>query len=259
MNSWQLTVLGSTASIPSPGESTSALHLGGKKTSVLIDAGGNIPRLMADCGLNFRNITEIFLSHSHPDHIYGVPFLSHCFYDGPGEVICRAPEETVVQLKNILQQFQLLNKPDKYLTFKFMTIPTKQIESFELDRAIEITTVPTRHSRPGCGYLIKGPHQRIFYTADTADNQLLRTAGINCDVMLIYCQSTAAYKRFFKDSHCSAEEVGKIAQDLKVKVVVPFHLNTTEFPVGWKELCSEIRTNFQGTIIKPQRGMAFTL
>ncbi len=258
MSNWLLTVLGSSSSFPPQSESTAALHLTGKKDSILVDAGGNIPRLLADCGFDYRQLTEVLISHSHPDHTYGLPFLSHCFYHGGKKMTCRAPEDTIARLKKKLDAFELEDEV-KYLDFVFEPIPVDKPVKFKVDKSLQIQTVPTSHSRPGVGFLFEGPAQNILYTSDTAQNEILLDLEEKLDVLLIDCQATEAYRRYFEDSHCSSLEVGEIAAELKVGSVVPFHYNTTEFPVKREELTAEIRKNYGGTIIFPARGMGFEL
>lgn len=258
MKSWQLTVLGASSSITPPGESTAALHLGNNEKSILIDAGGNLPYLLRENEIDYRRITDVLISHSHPDHTYGFPFLSHCFYRDKREVTCRAPAETIPRLKKALEAFDL-DRDDKYLQVDFQGLSTTDIEFLQLEAELKVKSVPTKHGRDGVGYLIRSQNQSLLYTADTAPNPRLKKAGQNVDVLIVDCQATEAFRRYFKDSHCSALEVGKLASELNVKTVVPFHYNTTEFPVSWQEIGEEVRENFAGTIVKPHGGMAFTL
>ncbi len=258
MKNWRLTVLGASSSITPPRESTASLHLGNGEKSILIDAGGNIPRRLEENNIDYRKLTDVFLTHSHPDHIYGFPFLSHCFYQQHHKITCRAPEEAVPRLKQALEAFDL-NQSDKYLRVNFQPLPVNKIQEFTVANKITIKSVPTKHSRGGVGYFFKSKNQKLFFTSDTAPNDNLKEVGKNADILMIDCQAIEGYKRYFRGSHCSALEVGNLATELEVKTVVPFHYNTTEFPNTWPEIGEEIRENFEGTIIKPHRGMAFTL
>ncbi len=217
-----------------------------------------MPRLLTDNQLDFRELTDLFFTHSHPDHIYGFPFLSHCFYSGKKALRCRATPETVAVLKKSLSTFKLLD-PDKYLDVEFSELPADRVESFTLEDTLKISSIPTKHSRPGVGYLIESGRQKVLYSGDTAPNKFLFNAGNDADLLLLDCQSTDAYRRYFSGSHCSAMQAGKIASKLRAKVLLPFHFNTSEFPASWQEICGEISEHFDGVIIKPHRGMGISL
>jgi ribonuclease BN (tRNA processing enzyme) len=73
-------ILGSGGFIPTDRRDTSSLLLlpaGDAETAVVVDAGTGIRRLVADPSLLAgRRRLDVLLTHFHPDHICGLPYLS---------------------------------------------------------------------------------------------------------------------------------------------------------------------------------------
>ncbi len=258
MNCWKLTVLGASSTITPDGDSNACLHLGNGEKSILIDAGGNIPALMRETNLDYRKITDLIITHSHPDHTYGLVFLSHAFYNDFRQIQGFSPAEAIGRLKKSLAAFDL-DSEERYLDIDFKPVTTEKKDTITISDDISIQTLPARHSRPGFGLKISGGEQTIVYSSDTAPSAPISTAACDADILIHDCQSTDAYRRYFKGSHTSALELGNIARRANVSCLVPFHYNTTELPPSFHELAEEIREVYKGTIIEPRKGIAFFL
>lgn len=92
---------GTRGSIPSPGERTA--RFGGNTPCVSMDAGSGGHHLLLDAGTGIRKLgrelvahndgateVDILLSHTHWDHIQGLPFFAPLFMDGSRVRICGA-------------------------------------------------------------------------------------------------------------------------------------------------------------------------
>lgn len=258
--SWTLTVLGASSTITPTGDSNACLHLGHDDRSILIDAGGNLPQLMNELDLDHRSITDIIITHSHPDHSYGVPFLSHSFYNDHREVTCWSTEESIPRLRDSLEAYDLV-EPDRYLDVHFEEITTDGPDSIPIKNAgeLQINTFPTKHSRPGFGLDLSTNQQYLVYSGDTAPLDYLANVDRHIDYLLHDCQATEGYKRYFEGGHSSAADIGQLAASLDVGVLVPFHHNLMEFPPSRGEIAHEIREYYDGSVLFPTRGMSFFL
>jgi ribonuclease BN (tRNA processing enzyme) len=255
---WRLHVLGASSTRTPPGDANASLALANGERVILIDAGGDLPARLERAGLNPRNVTDVIVTHSHPDHTYGLPFLSHSFYHGHSEITCWSTEEAIPRLRDSLEAYDL-QEPDKYMDVQFESIPVTDQSDLPLSESLTVTSFPAKHSRDAFGLRLESDRQKIVFSGDTEPCSELRDIGGNAEVLIHDCQGLHGYQRYYEGSHTSALELGRIASDLSVNVLVPFHHNLVEVPGGWNEIGSEIREHFDGSIVYPRQGMGFVL
>lgn len=140
---------------------------------VLIDAGTGL----GDLPLNqMTGIRHIFLTHSHMDHIAGLPLLVDSMFGVHDEpIIVHAQEKTIEALKTHI--FNWIIWPD------FSELPTKDNSSIYFrvmnpgdkvtirDRVFEM--IPVNHTVPGVGYCISTPQATVAFSGDTTTNETL--------------------------------------------------------------------------------------
>lgn len=255
---YRLSVLGASSSLCPEADSTACLHLDTPSRSVLVDAGGNIPRLLKEHNRDFRTITDVIITHSHPDHTYGFPFLSHCFYSGQRPVRCWAPPEAIPVLEKLLEAYNLRD-PDRYLDVEFCELQPDGITREDIVPDLETWIHPSDHHPQCIGVTFQSENQVISYSGDTSRTDTLKQLPCSPDVLLHDCQATDTYRRYFESHHTSARELGELGAELGVQTLVPFHYNFQELPVGWDDLAHEIREQFNGSVLAPRKGMAFYL
>ncbi len=254
MMNWRLHVLGASSTRTPPGDANASLALTNGERTILIDTGGNVPARLDRTGLKPDGITDIIVTHSHPDHTYGLPFLSHSFYHGHSEVTCWSTEEALPRLRQSLEAYDL-QEPDKYMDITFETIPTTEQRNLELTETLDITSFPTKHSRDSFGLSFMSETRKLVFTGDTEPNEGLHGIGEGANVLIHDCQGLHGYQRYYEGSHTSALDLGKIASELSVDLLIPFHHNLVEVPGGWNEIGTEIREHYNGSIIYPNQGM----
>jgi len=255
---WRLHVLGASSTRTPEGDANASLALTNGERIILIDAGGNVPARLDRTGLRTDDVTDIIVTHSHPDHTYGLPFLSHSFYHSHSRVTCWSTEEAIPRLRQSLEAYDL-QEPEKYMDVAFETVPTREQKNLELADTLNTTSFPTKHSRESFGLTFTTEDQKLVFTGDTEPCDELRTVGEEAGVLVHDCQGLHGYQRYYEGSHTSALALGEIASDLSVDVVIPFHHNLIEVPGGWNEIGTEIREHFDGSIIYPRQGMGFVL
>lgn len=68
-------ILGSSNAIPSTGHENTHMVVVGEDRTVLVDCVSNPILRLEKAGLDFNNLTDLVLTHFHPDHVSGVPLL----------------------------------------------------------------------------------------------------------------------------------------------------------------------------------------
>ncbi len=167
--SMQIKILGWAGGIGASQRTTSFLI----DDDLLIDAGtglGDLPiRQMTD-------IRHVFLTHSHMDHIVGLPLLVDNMFGVHDEpVIVYAQEETIAALKAHI--FNWVIWPD------FSELPTRNNPTLRFEimspgdkvniGSREVEMIRVNHTVPGVGYSLSAQHTRVAFSGDTTTNDSL--------------------------------------------------------------------------------------
>jgi ribonuclease BN (tRNA processing enzyme) len=163
----KVNVLGCSGGI-SEGLKTTSLLI---NDSILVDAGTGIADLPLE---SLQKIRTIFVTHSHLDHICGIPLLVDTIFDhllnNPITVYGRP--ETIKALRNHI--FNNVIWPD------FTKIPTAdnpvlKLEEVDMESRISVDDtdfelLPVNHIIPACGYRVTNGSGIIAFSGDTTTN-----------------------------------------------------------------------------------------
>ena len=151
---FQLTILGSNSAIPAHGRFTTAQVLQVKNKLYLIDCGEATQTRLSDCHISRRErIEQIFISHLHGDHIFGLPGLLTSF-----SLNQRKSPLTIYSPAGLQEMIEAVLKYSySHLSYdlNFVVVPTdKSIQVFE-NEDITVKTIPLDHRIPTTGYLFR--------------------------------------------------------------------------------------------------------
>lgn len=119
---------------------TSVLFEAGGK-HYLIDAGAPIADELTRAGIAFADVTAIFLTHLHGDHINGLVHffdLSNWFYRDSDPLIYTPS----LDLKTAWEAWEIMLRGGVGKAFRFTEIVSGEIYA---DEVIRVTAIPTRH------------------------------------------------------------------------------------------------------------------
>jgi ribonuclease BN (tRNA processing enzyme) len=158
-------VLGAYGS-KSQNSSTTCIQI---NTNTVIDAGNIINGL----GTDGEYIDNIFLTHSHLDHLNDIPYILDIFFEKRKKPI------TIYGMENTIKNLQMhiLNWeiwPDfceiELLSKNFKAIilqPIKLNETITLDDDTKITPIANNHTNSSCGYIITKNDNSLLFSSDT--------------------------------------------------------------------------------------------
>lgn len=167
----QIRVLGCSGSIAADSRTTAFLL----DDDVLIDAGTGLGDLTLD---ELARIDHILLSHSHLDHVLGVPLLADSVLrrrNGRGPIQVHALPATLAALRDhvlngvIWPDFTQLPSPGQ---------PILQLRPFACGQTLDfggrrIEVLPASHTVPAVGFAVIAPAGAWVYTGDTGPNPAL--------------------------------------------------------------------------------------
>jgi ribonuclease Z len=149
----KLTVLGSSSALPTSKRYPSAHVLNAHERLFLIDCGEGTQMQLRKCSIRFGKINNIFISHLHGDHIFGLYGLLSSFnlMGRENTLSLYAPENYFPMLQSHLRDF------DVNLNFEIDFVPLKGKDSFKIyeDKYITVTSFPLKHRIEAYGFLFR--------------------------------------------------------------------------------------------------------
>ncbi len=136
-----------------------------------------------------RNLRHLFITHSHLDHIRGIPALADniILNNYRHSVSVYSIGEVITALRNHL--FNNIIWPD------FTVIPTAEnpVIAFETiatgrDYTVSdyiIRAIPVNHTVPAVGYLVRKGESSLLYTGDTGPTEEIWNFACNVDALIV--------------------------------------------------------------------------
>ena len=256
----RLTILGSGSARPTFQNSPSGQILELCDKSFLIDCGEGVQLTMARMGIRTSRLYNIFISHLHGDHWFGLlGLLSTLSMQGrlqPMHIYAHADLEKLLR-----PQLDYYCRDMNYEIIFHPINPRKRAVIFE-DRTVQVETIPLKHSVPCCGFLfsethrqpdgeggfIRVPRQRYAYCSDTLYTE--KIIDIVRGVDLLYHESTfleAQAKLCRTVMHSTAAQAATIALKAQVGQLLIGHYSARV--IDHTEFLNEAQVVFPNTLL----------
>lgn len=151
--SFKVTILGSASAKPTIQRHPSAQVINIHEQYYLMDAGEGVQQQLVRYGINPLKLREVFISHLHGDHVYGLfPLISTLGLYGrrtPLRVYAPAPFGEMLEA-----HLRLFDQELPY-EVEWVEVDTTKHRLVSENRTVEIWTIPLRHRVPCCGYLFR--------------------------------------------------------------------------------------------------------
>ncbi|MBI9067506.1 MAG: ribonuclease Z [Salinivirgaceae bacterium] len=150
---FSLTILGSSAALPTPYRFSTAQVLNVLERFFLIDCGEGTQIQFRRFKIKSSKINHIFISHLHGDHFLGIfGFISSLnLLDRKQALYIHGP----FKLKNLIDQY--ISTFDRGLGYEIIFQPLHYdgIELIYEDDKVTVESIPLRHRIPTCGFIFK--------------------------------------------------------------------------------------------------------
>ena len=215
----KLIILGTSHAVPTQDHENTHMLVVGTDRSVLIDCPSNpvlhFPRL----GVDVLKLTDVILTHFHPDHVSGLPLLLLSSW-----LMGRQSSLNIYGLSDVLDRFEkmmLLFDWDQWPNFfpvKLISIPPDEMTPVLASPEFLVSASPVHHMIPNIGlrldFLAKS--QSLAYSGDTEPCQEVVRLAKGVDV-LIHESTGASF------GHSSAAQAGEIANLAGAKSLFLIH------------------------------------
>jgi ribonuclease Z len=214
----------------------------GEKHIVMVDCVNNPVHRLEQAGVDFMDLTDLILTHFHPDHVSGVPLLlMDMWLRGRNKPLnIYGLHYTLDRMEKLMGMYSWEAWPD-FFPVTFHRLPSSEnITLLDCDE-FRILSSPVRHLIPTIGlrFEFKNSKKTLAYSCDTEPCvEVVRLAsGAN---VLIHEASGASL------GHSSAEQAGQIATQAEAERLYLIHYPTGDFSNG--NLVEEAKRQYQGEV-----------
>jgi ribonuclease Z len=238
----RLIFLGTSNAIPDEHHENTHMVIVGKQRVVLIDCVDNPILRFKKVGVDFNRLSDVILTHFHPDHVSGVPqMLMNMWLMGRSlPLYIYGLHHTLDRIEGLMGLYGWSEWPD-FFPVVFYRLPMQDMISVLECEEFHILAAPVQHFIPTIGLRIEFLNSKkgVAYSCDTEPcPQVLRLAA-GADVLIHEASGPLP-------GHSSAMQAGKAAAQAEVGALYLIHYPTGQFAVG--DPLSEARTQYDGPV-----------
>ncbi len=238
----KLIILGSSNAVSDEQHENTHLALIGSQRSVLIDCPGNPLRQLSSAGVDHQQITDLVLTHFHPDHVSGVGlFLMDTWLLGRKDALdIYGLDYTIDRTEKLMGFYDWQTWPN-FFPVSFHRLPEEEMVLVLENEEFRIFASPVCHIIPTIGLRIESTRTNkvVAYSCDTEPCPQVERLGAGVDV-LIHEASGASY------GHTSPAQAGEIASRCQARALYLIHYPTRGF--DGDILVREAQANFRGPV-----------
>ena len=256
---------GVRGSIACPGPDT--VRYGGNTSCVEIRCGDRL--MIFDGGTGLRLLgnelmgagrpaeLDLFYSHTHFDHICGLPFFAPC-YDARSHIRIWAGHLNGIGIEAVLNNMMiapLFPIPMGIFTARLDFVDFRCGTKLAPHRGIRLATAPLNHPNGATGYRIEYAGRAVAYITDTEhrpDGLDVNVLGLieGADVMIYDATYTDAEYPSHKDwGHSTWEEGVRLANAAHVRTLVIFHHDPGHDDAFMDQVAADAADARPGTIV----------
>lgn len=249
-----LTFLGTASALPTSERTNTLLTLTSASApgqGLLIDCGGSVYTRLVQAGIGPNELSDIFITHTHIDHIGSLPSLIESW-----RISGRTAPLRIWGLPEVLDVARrLIGIFDFELTLDSWSYDVRfsAVESGTRVRlgAFDALALRMDHAVPSAGLRLELPKGPIAYTCDTQPANAVLELARGARMLITECTFLQANRPFARmTKHSTAYETGEEAAQSGVEILALVHLGEGE---GWnvESARAEAASVFSGTILFP--------
>jgi ribonuclease Z len=248
----RLVVLGTANAIPDPERENTHLALVGTNCAVLIDCVGTPTVHLARAGIPMASLTDLIVTHFHPDHVSGVPLLlMNMWLLGREEPLrVYGLHHCLERLEHMMALYHWDNWPD-FFPVAFHRLPEREQILVLESEDFRVYSSPVRHIVPTIGLRVESTNgsRAVVYSGDTEPCSAVIRLANGADVLIHEASGGGV-------GHSTAAQAGEVARQAEVGHLVLIHYPGGERSAG---LEAQAQAVFQGRVSLAQDFMEIEL
>jgi ribonuclease Z len=173
---FELTVLGSSSALPTSVKFPTAQVLNVHERFFLIDCGEGAQIQLRKARIKFGRINQVFISHLHGDHVFGLFGLLSTF-----NLLGRKTKLHLYghsDLQNIIDFYLTQFAPNNNFPIEIHPVVKRKIQLIYEDKAVEVYAFPLKHRVPTFGYLFREKSGLLNIRKDVIEKYKLQVKQI---------------------------------------------------------------------------------
>ncbi|HKY84206.1 MAG TPA: MBL fold metallo-hydrolase [Anaerolineales bacterium] len=238
----RLILLGTSNAVPDETHENTHMALIGSDGVVLIDCVSTPKVRLARAGIHLDSITDLILTHFHPDHVSGVPLLLMNMWLMGRQKPLRVYglHHCLARVEDMMGFYHWENWPE-FFPVAFHRLPERERVLVLEKNDFRVFSSPVRHLVPTIGLRIEATDGDgvIAYSCDTEPTpSVVRLAS---GAAVLFHESSGG-----SPGHSTAAQAGAIAREAEVARLMLIHYPPDGLDEG--ALLEQAHTTFQGEI-----------
>ncbi len=234
-------VLGSAHAVPDAQHANTHFALTDGERTLLVDAPCEVVPRLRQAGISPWHLTEIILTHFHPDHTAGMPMLlmDSWLQGRTAPLHIYALADVIERLQQLMALYRWETWPD-FFPVHFHTIAEKPLTRVLEAPGWQVWASPVVHMVPAIGLRVAFPNGEVLaYSGDTGPTEAVVDLAREADYL--FHEASGAM-----EGHTSAFQAGEIAARAQAKRLYLVHTATDA--ASRAALAVEARKAFGGEV-----------
>jgi len=235
-------ILGSSNAVPTLKAENTHMVVIGENRTVLVDCVSNPMVRLEQAGVDFRDLTDIIVTHFHPDHASGLPLLLMDMW-----LLGRKEPINIYGLPHAIDRVETMmglynwSEWPNFFPVEFFRLPDSELTTVLDCPDFLIKSSPVHHMIPAIGlrFEFKNSNKILAYSCDTEPCDEVVRLGKGANVLI----HEATGESF---GHSSARQAGEAATKAGVGRLYLIHYLTGKFAKG--NLIAEAGETFSGEV-----------
>lgn len=246
----KITFLGTASAVPNASHHNAHFVIESGPRMVLVDCSGNPIARFEEAGIDPLMLTDVILTHFHPDHVSGLPLLLMDLWLMGREqpLTIHGMQDDLERMQEMMALYQWEDWTD-FFPVVFHDLPSEENTSVLTDEEMTFLASPVCHMIPAIGLRMVLPEAIVSYSTDTGPCDSVIRLAMDANVLIHEAAGAGV-------GHTSAAEAGEAAAQAGVETLVLIHYPPEADPVA---LAAEAGKAFSGTIVVAEDLMALEL
>ena len=246
----RLVFFGTSGGVPTGKNGNLSFAVAAEKTSILIDASGNPVQNLIRAGFDPLELDVVVLTHTHTDHIYGLPSLLHALWmlKRDKSLFIIANPATAAFARELSGLFRLLQREGLF-PIKWEELEDGQLP---LSETVVVELFGVEHSTPTSGVKIIADNAALVYSCDTSPCRRVVEKATGAQALIHEASGNSDLEMSLNpEGHSSARQAGEIAARAGVKTLFLAHFDY-RINLSESDLEAEASKSFSGKVVVPE-------